>query len=102
MTKFNFILLSYSNQGHLDATKLLLDHGAEPNLLDFSEERFSPLDGALLGGHNDAVQLLIEHGGLSINRIQVCALSLSISLYISSYRLYFCLSVSPSLRLSSL
>jgi len=63
------------SQGHLDATKLLLDQGAFPNVLDFSEERFSPLDGALLGGHNDVAQLLIEHGGLSINRIQDVAAS---------------------------
>ena len=55
----------------MEATKLLLDHGAFPNHLDFSEERFSPLDGALIGGHNEVAQLLIEHGGLSINRIQV-------------------------------
>ena len=58
-------------QGQIEATKLLLDQGAFPNHLDFSEERFSPLDGALIGGHNEVAQLLIEHGGLSINRIQV-------------------------------
>lgn len=62
-------------QGHLDAVKLLMEHGAYPNLLEFSEDRFTPLDQALLGSHNDVAQVLIEQGGLSINAIQDIAAS---------------------------
>ncbi|XP_072316772.1 inversin [Eucyclogobius newberryi] len=58
------------NNGYLDAVKLLLGYDAFPNLMEHSEERYTPLDYALLGGHSEVTQFMLEHGALSIAAIQ--------------------------------
>src|SRR4029077_6850820 len=50
-------------RGHLDVVKLLLEHGADPNL---PEERLAPKGHALYSavdnGHHEVAKLLLEHG----------------------------------------
>jgi len=50
-------------RGHIDIVKLLLDHGADPNL---PEEHIAPrghaLHSAVCNGHIEVVKLLLEHG----------------------------------------
>uniref|UniRef100_A0A8D0BTJ9 Inversin n=1 Tax=Salvator merianae TaxID=96440 RepID=A0A8D0BTJ9_SALMN len=58
------------NNGYLDAIKLLLDFGAFPNHMENSEERYTPLDYALLGAHHEVIQFMLEHNALSIAAIQ--------------------------------
>ncbi|KAM9805995.1 inversin isoform X2 [Syngnathus typhle] len=58
------------NNGYLDAVKLLLGYGAFPNHMEHTEERYTPLDYALLGGHSEVTQFMLEHGALSIAAIQ--------------------------------
>ncbi|CAI5662433.1 unnamed protein product [Oreochromis niloticus] len=58
------------NNGYLDAVKLLLGYNAFPNQMEHSEERYTPLDYALLGGHSEVTQFMLEHGALSIAAIQ--------------------------------
>ncbi|NXN25641.1 INVS protein, partial [Nycticryphes semicollaris] len=58
------------NNGYLDAIKLLLGFDAFPNHMENSEERYTPLDYALLGEHHEVIQFLLEHGALSIAAIQ--------------------------------
>ncbi|XP_035382348.1 inversin [Electrophorus electricus] len=58
------------NNGYLDAVKLLLGCGAFPNHMEHTEERYTPLDYALLGEHQEVTQFLLEHGALSIAAIQ--------------------------------
>ncbi|XP_060103772.1 inversin [Heteronotia binoei] len=58
------------NNGYLDAIKLLLGFGAFPNHMENNEERYTPLDYALLGGHHEVIQFMLEHGALSIAAIQ--------------------------------
>ncbi|KAJ7395073.1 hypothetical protein BTVI_158383 [Pitangus sulphuratus] len=58
------------NNGYLDAIKLLLSFDAFPNLMENSEERYTPLDYALLGEHHEVIQFMLEHGALSIAAIQ--------------------------------
>ncbi|XP_026558133.1 inversin isoform X5 [Pseudonaja textilis] len=58
------------NNGYLDAIKLLLGFGAFPNHMENNEERYTPLDFALLGGHHEVIQFMLEHGALSIAAIQ--------------------------------
>ncbi|XP_028326601.1 inversin isoform X2 [Gouania willdenowi] len=58
------------NNGYLDAVKLLLDYNAFPNQMEHTEERYTPLDYALLGGHSEVTQFMLEHGALSIAAIQ--------------------------------
>ncbi|XP_077139929.1 inversin [Ranitomeya variabilis] len=64
------------NNGYLDAVKLLLLHyNAFPNQMESTEERYTPLDYALLGGHQEVIQFMFEHGALSIAAIQDIAAS---------------------------
>ncbi|XP_069491046.1 inversin [Ambystoma mexicanum] len=58
------------NNGYLDAVKLLLAFDAFPNQMENSEERYTPLDYALLGEHHQVVQFMLERGALSIAAIQ--------------------------------
>nr|XP_032801958.1 inversin isoform X1 [Petromyzon marinus] len=58
------------NNGYLNAVKLLLEYGAFPNHMETNEERYTPLDYALLGGHQEVIQYMLEHGALSIAAIQ--------------------------------
>ncbi|XP_037532229.1 inversin [Nematolebias whitei] len=58
------------NNGYLDAVKLLLGYSAFPNQMEHTEERYTPLDYALLGGHSEVTQFMLEHGALSIAAIQ--------------------------------
>ncbi|XP_062840143.1 inversin isoform X1 [Anolis carolinensis] len=58
------------NNGYLDAIKLLLGFGAFPNHMENNEERYTPLDYALLGGHHEVIQFMLEHNALSIAAIQ--------------------------------
>ncbi|KAM5146706.1 inversin [Mantella aurantiaca] len=63
------------NNGYLDAVKLLLHYSAFPNQMESTEERYTPLDYALLGGHQEVIQFMLEHGALSIAAIQDIAAS---------------------------
>ncbi|XP_069769680.1 inversin isoform X3 [Narcine bancroftii] len=63
------------NNGYLDAVKLLLGYNAFPNHMETNEERFTPLDYALLGEHQEVIQFMLEHGALSIAAIQDIAAS---------------------------
>ncbi|XP_043545970.1 inversin isoform X2 [Chiloscyllium plagiosum] len=63
------------NNGYLDAVKLLLGYSAFPNHMEINEERFTPLDYALLGEHQEVIQYMLEHGALSIAAIQDIAAS---------------------------
>ncbi|KAI1894149.1 hypothetical protein AGOR_G00112840 [Albula goreensis] len=63
------------NNGYLDAVKLLLGYNAFPNQMEHSEERYTPLDYALLGEHQEVTQFMLEHGALSIAAIQDIAAS---------------------------
>ncbi|KAJ7313532.1 hypothetical protein JRQ81_004989 [Phrynocephalus forsythii] len=58
------------NNGYLDAIKLLLGFGAFPNHMENNEERYTPLDYALLGAHHEVIQFMLEHNALSIAAIQ--------------------------------
>ncbi|XP_071376347.1 inversin [Centroberyx affinis] len=58
------------NNGYLDAVKLLLGYNAFPNHMEHTEERYTPLDYALLGEHSEVTQFMLEHGALSIAAIQ--------------------------------
>ena len=56
--------------GYLGAVKLLLDHGAFPNHMELTEDRFTPLDYALLNDHHEVSQYMVEQGALSITGIR--------------------------------
>jgi ankyrin repeat protein len=49
-----------SRRGHVEIVKLLLEHGADPNIRDMYGE--TPLHDAAYWGHADVVKLLLEHG----------------------------------------
>lgn len=52
------LFLLSSSTGNLEVAKVLLEHGADPNV----RPRCSPLYAALQRGHLDLVQLLLKHG----------------------------------------
>ena len=56
--------------GFLDAVKLLLEHNAFPNHMEYTEDHFTPLDYALLNDHHEVSQYMIEQGALSITSIR--------------------------------
>ncbi|CAL1532046.1 unnamed protein product [Lymnaea stagnalis] len=58
------------SKGHLDAVKLLIEYNAFPNHMAFTEDRYTPLDYALMGEHHEVAQYMIEQGALSITGIQ--------------------------------
>ena len=48
---------------HFEITRLLLEHGADPNInLGLKSGNWSPLHGAVMGGKADIVKLLLDHG----------------------------------------
>lgn len=51
----------YAGRGETEAVELLLDHGANPNVLD-DEHRGTPLAWAAAAGHHDAAALLLARG----------------------------------------
>nr|CAB3256533.1 inversin-like [Phallusia mammillata] len=59
-----------AQSGQLDATKLLFQCSAFPNLMEFTEERLTPLDHALLNERDEVAQYLIEQGALSSETIR--------------------------------
>lgn len=67
--------------GHIDIVRLLLEHGADPNL---PEEHIAPrghaLHAAVCNGHYEIVQLLLEHGALPNVEIESSADTLSAAL----------------------
>ncbi|XP_052235059.1 inversin-like isoform X4 [Dreissena polymorpha] len=58
------------SKGHLDAVKLLIEYRTFPNHMEFTEDRYTPLDYALMGEHHEVAQFLLEQGALSITGIQ--------------------------------
>ncbi len=58
------------SKGHVDAVKLLIEFHAFPNHVEFTEDRYTPLDYALMGEHDAVAQYVIEQGGLSITGIE--------------------------------
>lgn len=59
--------------GSLDVVQLLINAGADPNLMEVDGGRLTPLDYAIIGGHEEVAQLLIENGAMSISGIQEVA-----------------------------
>ena len=57
--KKHFLPISFNREGHLDATQLLLDSGAQIDVPSGSNDD-TPLTLACWKGHNEVVQLLIE------------------------------------------
>ncbi|RLU16886.1 hypothetical protein DMN91_010955 [Ooceraea biroi] len=57
--------------GHLDACKVLLDHGARINavLKTSRGNAMTPLDAALYRGHRDCAKLIQMHGGTTAQRL---------------------------------
>ena len=53
-----------AQSGHCDATKLLIQYNAFPNLMEFNEDRLTPLDYALQNNHEEVAQYLMETGKL--------------------------------------
>ncbi|XP_052812830.1 inversin-like isoform X2 [Mya arenaria] len=58
------------SKGHLDAVKLLIEYRTFPNHMEFTEDRYTPLDYALMGEHHEVAQYMLEQGALSITGIQ--------------------------------
>jgi len=48
--------------GHLEEAKLLLDRGADPNIISANPMAYLPIHSALGGGHKEIVALLIMRG----------------------------------------
>ncbi|XP_038071832.1 inversin-like [Patiria miniata] len=73
------------SSGYLDAAKLLLDNGAFPNHIEYTEDRLTPLDYALLNEHHHVAQYMIEQGALSITGIRDMA-AIRVQAYFRGYR----------------
>jgi len=58
------------SKGHMDAVKLLIQYNASINTMEHTEDRYTPLDYALMGEYFEVCQFLIEHGAVSITGIQ--------------------------------
>ncbi len=48
--------------GHLEEAKLLLDRGADPNVISTNDMAMMPLHSALAGGHKEIAALLVARG----------------------------------------
>ncbi|EKX40749.1 hypothetical protein GUITHDRAFT_60244, partial [Guillardia theta CCMP2712] len=49
-------------QGNVEAVKLLLEHGADPNVASSSDSETTPLHTAIIKGNPEVVLSLIQHG----------------------------------------
>jgi len=58
------------SKGHMDAVKLLIQYSASINTMEHTEDRYTPLDYALMGEYFEVCQFMIEHGAVSITGIQ--------------------------------
>ena len=58
------------SRGCMDAVKLLIQYSASINTMEHTEDRYTPLDYALMGEYFEVCQFLIEHGAVSITGIQ--------------------------------
>jgi len=58
------------SSGHMDAVKLLIQYNASINTMEHTEDRYTPLDHALMGEYFEVCQFMIEHGAVSITGIQ--------------------------------
>jgi len=58
------------SKGHMDAVKLLIQYSASINSMEHTEDRYTPLDYALMGEYYEVCQFMIEHGAVSITGIQ--------------------------------
>lgn len=58
------------SKGHMDAVKLLIQYNASINTMEHTEDRYTPLDYALMGEYFEVCQFMIEHGAVSITGIQ--------------------------------
>jgi len=58
------------SKGHMDAVKLLIQYNASINMMEHTEDRYTPLDYALMGEYFEVCQFMIEHGAVSITGIQ--------------------------------
>jgi len=58
------------SKGHMDAVKLLIQYNASVNTMEHTEDRYTPLDYALMGEYFEICHFLIEHGAVSITGIQ--------------------------------
>jgi uncharacterized protein len=79
-------LFNAAAAGHLEIVKLLLEHGADPNL---PEEHIAPrgraLHSAVCNGHIEIVKLLLEHGAYPNVEIESSADTLSAALGAAGY-----------------
>jgi len=58
------------SKGHMDAVKLLIQYNASINTMEHTEDRYTPLDYALMGEYFEVCQFMIEYGAVSITGIQ--------------------------------
>ncbi|CAD5119632.1 DgyrCDS8225 [Dimorphilus gyrociliatus] len=61
------------SKGHLESAKILIQFQASLNNMELTEDKYTPLDYALLENHQKVAQFLIEQGALSIRGIQESA-----------------------------
>lgn len=59
--------------GNSDCVQYLLSCGANPNAMDYTDQRLTPLDYAILASHQELAQSLIAQGALTIASIQELA-----------------------------
>jgi len=58
------------SKGHMDAVKLLIQYSALTNTMEHTEDRYTPLDYALMSEYFEVCQFMIEQGAVSITAIQ--------------------------------
>lgn len=87
--------------GHLDACKLLLDHGARINavLRTSKGNSMTPLDAALYRGHRDCAKLIQMHGGTTAQQLGARKVVPNKGQYLDATNVYtrsICIPASPS------
>merc|ERR1712202_84788 len=75
-----------AQSGHLDAAKLLIQYRGFPNVMEFTEERLTPLDHALLINNDEMAQYLMEQGAFSSETIRNIAAA-RIQAYYRGYKM---------------
>lgn len=63
----NSLLMLASYNGHAELTRLLLTHGADPELANLRNQ--TPLAGAAFKGFTDIAQILIDQGAAEVNAV---------------------------------